>query len=84
MLLSGVVPAVIVLTLRTKLPETLRWFVAKGKLEDAKKTFEKITGRAPSEVHVQGLSQKTSFSELIFSPYKRGCFSHHPLGFLLT
>jgi len=74
MLLSGVVPAVIVLTLRTKLPETLRWFVAKGKLEDAKKTFEKITGRAPSEVHVQGLSQKTSFSELIFSPYKKRLF----------
>ena len=46
MLLSGIVPAVIVLAFRNKLPETLRWYVSKGKIDEARKVFEEMTGKS--------------------------------------
>ncbi|MEM0321848.1 MAG: MFS transporter [Thermoprotei archaeon] len=71
MLLSGVVPAVIVLAFRTRLPETLRWYVSKGKVDEARRVFKEMTGRSlNSSGEVESYAERVSFSELFSSPYK--------------
>jgi putative MFS transporter len=71
MLLSGIVPAVIVLAFRTKLPETLRWYVSKGKLDDARRVLEQMTGKSLGNTdEVNKYAETVSFRELFSSPYK--------------
>ncbi len=71
MLLSGIVPAIIVLAFRTKLPETLRWYVSKGKIDEARKVFEEMTGKSVNRPEdVEKYAESVSFRELFSSPYK--------------
>jgi predicted phosphate transport protein (TIGR00153 family) len=74
MLLSGIFPAIVVLVFRTRLPETLRWYVSKGKMEEAKAVVQTITGKTVGQADMETFSQKTSFKELLSSPYKTRLF----------
>ena len=71
MLLSGVVPAALVLAFRTRLPETLRWYISKGRKEEAKKVYKEITGVELADSNgMATAAESASFRELFSSPYR--------------
>jgi uncharacterized protein Yka (UPF0111/DUF47 family) len=74
MLLSGVVPAAIALTLRTRMPETPRWYLSHGKKTEAREVMSKFFGYDVSEQQLESVVERVSFKELIFSPYARRVF----------
>ncbi len=74
MLLSGVAPAVIVLLFRTRLPETLRWYLSKGKTDEAGKVIHEMTGEKEGTSEIMAVAQSTSAKELIVSPYRLRLF----------
>ncbi len=74
MLLSGVAPAVIVLLFRTRLPETLRWYVSKGRTDEAGKVIHEMTGEEKGSSEIVAVAQPTSARELIVSPYRLRLF----------
>ena len=74
MLLSGVIPALIALTARTRMPETPRWYLSHGRVEDAQKVLSGFFGyQVPSE-RLQVITEKVSIRELLLSPYARRVF----------
>ena len=74
MLLSGVFPAVVALTARTRMPETPRWYLSHGRVEDAQKVMSGFFGyQVPSE-RVEVITEKVSIRELLLSPYARRVF----------
>ncbi len=58
----GIIPAVIVLILRTKVPESARWLANQGDIEGAKNTEKFMTGKADKVIKVS--KQKVSFITL--------------------
>ncbi len=44
MFLAGIIPAIIVLALRTSIPESPRWLMKQGKTEEAMKSLETVVG----------------------------------------
>ncbi len=71
MLLSGVFPAIIALTLRTRMPETPRWYVAHGQVGKAREVMSKFFGYAVTEDQLEVVVEKVSVRELLLSPYAR-------------
>jgi putative MFS transporter len=74
MLLSGVFPAIIALTLRTRMPETPRWYLSHGQATKAKEVMSKFFGYPVSEEQVEAVVEKASVRELLLSPYARRVF----------
>ena len=70
-LFSGVVPAVIALTLRTRMPETPRWYLAHGQVSKAKDVMSKFFGYTISEEQLDTVVEKVSIRELLLSPYAK-------------
>ena len=74
MLLSGVFPALIALTARTRMPETPRWYLSHGRVEEARKVLSGFFGyQVPSE-RLEVITEKVSIRELLLSPYARRVF----------
>jgi predicted phosphate transport protein (TIGR00153 family) len=74
MLLSGVVPAIVALTLRTTMPETPRWYMSHGQTEKAKEVMSKFFGYNVTEEQLTNVVEKVSVKELLLSPYARRVF----------
>src|SRR5487761_780899 len=71
MLLSGVFPAVIALSLRTRMPETPRWYISHGEVGKAKEVMTKFFGYGVSEQQLSAVTEKVSVRELLLSPYAK-------------
>ena len=71
MLLSGVFPALIALTLRTRMPETPRWYLSHGQVTKAKEVMSKYFGYTVSEEQLSTVTEKVSVRELLLSPYAK-------------
>ena len=71
MLLSGVVPALIALTLRTRMPETPRWYLSHGQAAKAREVMSKFFGYGVTEEQLESVVEKVSVRELLLSPYAR-------------
>ncbi|MHB8567242.1 MAG: MFS transporter [Nitrososphaerales archaeon] len=74
MLFSGVIPAAIALTLRTRMPETPRWYLSHGQKTKARDVMSKFFGYHVSEEQLETVVEKVSFKELLLSPYARRVF----------
>ncbi|HZW56835.1 MAG TPA: MFS transporter [Nitrososphaerales archaeon] len=74
MLLSGVFPALIALTLRTRMPETPRWYLSHGQPEKAKRVLSSFFGYTVTEEQLTAVIEKISVRELLLSPYARRVF----------
>ena len=74
MLLSGVIPAIIALTARTRMPETPRWYISHGKIEEAQKVLSGFFGYKVPEERLEVITEKVSIRELLLSPYARRVF----------
>ena len=70
-LLSGVVPALIALTLRTRMPETPRWYIAHGQVGKAKDVMSRFFGYTITEEQLDTVTEKVSIRELLLSPYAK-------------
>src|SRR5487761_1700962 len=71
MLLSGAFPAIIALSLRTRMPETPRWYVAHGQVGKAKQVMSKYFGYGVAEEQLSTVVEKVSVRELLLSPYAK-------------
>jgi MFS family permease len=74
MLLSGVIPAVIALTARTRMPETPRWYISHGKTEEAQKVLSGFFGYQVPKERLEVVTERVSMRELLLSPYARRVF----------
>jgi len=75
MLGIGVLPAILFLSGLLLIPESPRWLIQKGKMDEAKLIIGRITGQAASEIHsdqfrVEDNGLKSSYKEL-FAPSMR-------------
>jgi putative MFS transporter len=73
-LFSGVVPALIALTLRTRMPETPRWYLSHGQAEKAKEVMTNYFGMGVTDNQLEAVAEKVSIRELLLSPYARRVF----------
>src|SRR5487761_582534 len=71
MLLSGVFPAIIALSLRTRMPETPRWYIAHGQIGKAREVMSKFFGYGVTEEQLSAVVEKVSVRELLLSPYAK-------------
>ena len=74
MLVSGVFPALIALTARTRMPETPRWYLSHGKVDEAQKVLSGFFGYHVPEERLEVVTEKVSVRELLLSPYARRVF----------
>jgi predicted phosphate transport protein (TIGR00153 family) len=74
MLLSGVFPALIALTARTGMPETPRWYLSHGRVEEAQKVMSSFFGYSLPAEKIEVVTEKVSIRELLLSPYARRVF----------
>ena len=68
MLAIGVVPAVVVMILRTSVPESPRWHMAQGNAEKAQEITRKLTGKT---VTANTVETKINYPELFSKKYIR-------------
>ncbi|MGH2509353.1 MAG: MFS transporter, partial [Ktedonobacteraceae bacterium] len=71
MLLSGVFPALVALTLRTRMPETPRWYLSHGQSSKAKEVMSRFFGYTVTEEQLDTVTERVSLKELLLSPYSR-------------
>jgi predicted phosphate transport protein (TIGR00153 family) len=71
MLLSGIFPAIIALTLRTRMPETPRWYLSHGQTKKAQDVMSKFFGYGVTEEQLSTVVEKVSVGELLLSPYAK-------------
>jgi predicted phosphate transport protein (TIGR00153 family) len=71
MLLSGVIPALIALTLRTRMPETPRWYISHGQVAKAREVMSGFFGYTVTEDQLTSVVEKVSVRELLLSPYAK-------------
>ena len=57
MFLAGIMPAIIVLVLRTSIPESPRWLMKQGKPEEAMKSLETVVGSPVTAGNISKESQ---------------------------
>jgi predicted phosphate transport protein (TIGR00153 family) len=74
MLLSGVFPAIIALTLRTRMPETPRWYMSHGETGKASEVMSKFFGYKVTQEQLTTVAENVSARELLLSPYARRVF----------
>jgi len=74
MLFSGVIPAAIALTLRTRMPETPRWYLSHGQKTQARDVMSKFFGYKVTEEQLESVVERVSMKELLLSPYARRVF----------
>ena len=68
MFLSGIIPAVIVLVLRSSIPESPRWLAMEGKLKEAGNSISSVTGENESVATAD--SRKVPLRELFGKKYR--------------
>lgn len=81
MFLIGVIPAAIVLVLRTSIPESPRWLLEKGEKEKAAESVREITGSA--ELELTESTEKASIGDLFRKKYVRATVFMLTFWFLL-
>lgn len=67
MFLLGIVPAILVLLLRTSIPESPRWLVEKGRKEEAKVSMERIAVESSTDLNAS--THRESFRTLFHKEY---------------
>lgn len=52
MFLVGIIPAIMILVLRSNVPESPRWLISQGKVNEAKASFKAVVGNDPGEYEI--------------------------------
>ena len=63
--------AIIALSLRTRMPETPRWYIAHGQIGKAREVMSKFFGYGVTEEQLSAVVEKVSVRELLLSPYAK-------------
>src|SRR5487761_1062175 len=63
--------AIIALSLRTRMPETPRWYIAHGQIAKAREVMSKFFGYGVTEAQLSTVVEKVSVRELLLSPYAK-------------
>ncbi|MEM3251191.1 MAG: MFS transporter [Thermoplasmata archaeon] len=84
MLLSGVIPAIIVIALRTTMPESPRWLLSQAKTERALKIIKMLNPKAEVEdIDLKVKKEKSSIKDLVSPVYiRRTLFAWIPWFFM--
>ncbi len=84
MLLSGIIPAVVVIALRTTMPESPRWLLSQAKTDKALKIIKMLNPKANlDEINIKVKKEKSSIKDLISPVYiRRTLFAWIPWFFM--
>src|SRR3954447_10899044 len=89
MLALSAVPSLAVLAVLARLPDTPRWYVMKGRHDDARRTLAKTDPEADADRELAEIEQDLrgerggSIGEMVKTPYARATFFVVGLGFLI-
>ncbi len=83
MLFSGVIPAVVVILLRTRMPESPRWLISQGKVKEAVNVLKSLNADVDESKILKVKREKTRIKDLLSPIYiRRTLFAWIPWFFM--